>query len=108
MSKLNGIKDTLLRMTEFSGREVYKYMLDDLIEVEKELEALKQEDAKLREALEFYADIDSWHHLTTESIKYHKIDPSDIGDGDFLKGETDDSGVGGKRAREALKQTKEN
>ena len=61
----------------------------------------------MREALEFYADLDSWHHLTTESTKYYKIDLSDVGNGDFDNGNgTDDDNVGGKRARLALEEIK--
>lgn len=72
---------------------------------------IKKQDEQIkimREVLEFYADLDSWNHLTTESTKYYKIDLSDVGNGDFDNGNgTDDDNVGGKRAREALKKIEE-
>lgn len=84
---------------------------DDLYE---KIEELKQQLAKqekiielLAKSNEFYADIDSWEHLTTESIKYVKILLCDYGDGDFYKGNTDDSNVGGKLARDIQRQVKE-
>lgn len=78
------------------------------LEINKLEEQLKETREKLQKALGvvgYYADIDSWHSLLTESIKYHRIGPEDIGDGTHDNGcGTDDSGVGGKRARDFLKE----
>lgn len=69
----------------------------------QQLTAAQEELKEAREVIGFYGDIDSWHSLLTESIKYHRIDLDDVGDGEFDNGhETDDSGVGGKRARAFL------
>lgn len=72
-------------------------------ELEQEIEKFKKQNEIMRQALEFYADIDSWDCPTglydvtaivdDESTHYY----SDVA-GDF-----DD--VGGKRARQALKDT---
>jgi len=76
---------------------------DYFIELEKELEELKQENAKLREALEFYAYENNWpgvndsHELMVRPIKWLRIVEDDI----------DTDSVGGKRARLALKQIKQ-
>lgn len=81
---------------------------DSMDEINQYIRQLEQENARLREALEFYADIDSWHHMTTESIKYYVVDISDIGEGEFDNGNgVDDCGVGGKRARQTLKGKEE-
>ena len=84
------------------------YITDTPSEIAELLAINKSLQAKLKlatEALEFYADIENWHSLTTESIKYHKIDIQDVGNGGFDNGYgTDDDNVGGKKAREALKE----
>lgn len=63
------------------------------------------------EALEFYADGDSWGHVApgTHYVTnvYQCVDKTDYGEGDFTISERmniDDSGVGGRRARQALEK----
>lgn len=75
---------------------------NDILIVENE--RLKKQNEKYREALEFYASGDSWGHLNQDSIEYYIVDISDSGTGEFdLNSITDDNRVGGRRAREALK-----
>lgn len=57
---------------------------------------------KATEALEFYADIESWEHIAPGRAIYTVI-LDDIGDGDYDNGNgTDDMSVGGLRARSIL------
>ena len=89
-----------------------------------EYSALEQANAKIKnleaklsiavEALEFYAHADNWNHIEpgTHYVTniYQCVDKTDYGEGDFTISERmniDDSGVGGKRARQALKEFKE-
>ena len=75
---------------------------------------VKELEAKLEiavEALEFYADSDSWGHIEPGTHYatniYQCVDKEDYGEGDFIISERmniDDSGVGGKRARQALEK----
>lgn len=63
------------------------------------------------DALRFYADADNWNHIEagTHYVTnvYPCVDKTDYGDGDFIISErmnVDDCGVGGKKARQAIKE----
>ena len=80
---------------------------DKEMELTKELEKLREENKRLRECIEFYANIESWNVSEKENFsEYLTIDRVDIGDGDFetKNGQCDDRGVGGKLARQTLKE----
>lgn len=85
-----------------------------LSDLEREIEKLKEQNIIFREALEFYADGDNWGHIEPgthyATNVYQCVDKTDYGEGDFTICErmnVDDCGVGGKRARQALKQYEE-
>lgn len=66
-------------------------------------EKLKKQNEIMREALSFYASGDNWGHKHKDSCDYVVI-LEDQGDGEFqFNSITDDEWVGGKRARQALK-----
>lgn len=66
-------------------------------------EKLKKQNEIMRNALEFYADVENWHHISPDIAKYTVI-ANDEGYGEFqFNSFTDDFRVGGKRARQALK-----
>lgn len=65
---------------------------------------LKEQNEIMREALSFYASGNNWHHKHKDSCDYVVI-VDDQGDGEFqFNSITDDEWVGGKRARQALKE----
>lgn len=68
----------------------------------KRIRELQTENKKLREALEFYANYDNWRKEFGNKLEYnaHRIKDDFTLDENFTP-------YGGKRAREALKQTKE-
>lgn len=70
---------------------------------------LLDENKRLRDALEFYADSDNWGHGPNKGIYYREmVDDSDLGDGSFMISETvDDNKVAGKHARQALRGVEE-
>lgn len=60
---------------------------------------------KAVEALKFYGDADNYGHVNAQSLKYIVLNEDDMGDGEFLFNSiTDDKGVGGKLARQTLKE----
>lgn len=66
-------------------------------------EKLKKQNEIMREALSFYASGDNWGHKHKDSCDYVVI-LEDQGDGEFqFNSITDDEWVGGKRARQAIK-----
>lgn len=74
-------------------------------ELEQEIEKLKKQNEIMRQALSFYASGNNWHHKHKDSCDYVVI-VDDQGDGEFqFNSITDDEWVGGKRARQALKDT---
>ena len=88
------------------------YMLGFATQTER-CELLEAKLAIAVETLEFYAHGDNWGHIEpgTHYVTniYQCVDKTDYGEGDFTISERmniDDSGVGGKRAREALKEFK--
>jgi hypothetical protein len=80
----------------------YISSLQKIVVLESELDRLKAENARLMEALEFYADRKNWKFESYKNDCKDVIDFSDIGvksyneDADFV------CGSGGRRAREAL------
>lgn len=89
------------------------YMLGFATQTER-CELLEAKLSIAVEALEFYAHADNWNHIApgTHYVTniYQCVDKTDYGEGDFTISERmniDDSGVGGKRARQALKEFKE-
>lgn len=67
-------------------------------------EKLKKQNEIMREALSFYASGNNWHHKHKDSCDYVVI-VDDQGDGEFqFNSITDDEWVGGKRARQAIKE----
>lgn len=67
-------------------------------ELEKEILALQEENKKLREALEYYADKDNWTYselITLEGDNGEAIFYTEIKDDDKFE-------IGGRRARKAL------
>lgn len=88
------------------------YMLGFATQTER-CELLEAKLSIAVEALEFYAHADNWTHIEpgTHYVTniYQCVDKTDYGEGDFTISERmniDDSGVGGKRARQALKEFK--
>ena len=76
-----------------------------------EVENLKSKLNIAVDALRFYADADNWNHIEagTHYVTnvYPCVDKTDYGDGDFIISErmnVDDCGVGGKKARQAIKE----
>lgn len=66
---------------------------------------LKEMYKKAIESLKFYADSDSWGHESSISATYSVIGKEDLGNGDFqLSDIVDDERVGGRLARETLKE----
>lgn len=60
---------------------------------------------KALEALKFYGDADNYGHVNAQSLKYIVLNEGDMGNGEFqLNSITDDEGVGGKLARQTLKE----
>ena len=60
---------------------------------------------KALEALKFYGDADNYGHVNAQSLKYIVLNEDDMGNGEFqLNSITDDEGVGGKLARQTLKE----
>jgi len=74
---------------------IERFALDETL---KRISALEAENAKLREALKWYADADHWEK--TKPLTYDRINVSDIEIRDF--GYL--ANIGGKRARLALKE----
>lgn len=89
----DGMFDELERIRE--SRDHWQILSESRL---KRLIYLYDENDKLREALTFYADPDSWGHIGDGS--YDVINDSDI--------EIDSNGeIGGKLAREVLKELDE-
>lgn len=77
-----------------------RYDLHDCI---IERDNLKEKLMKAIDALKFYADCNSWGHISPKIAEYFVIDEIDLGTGEFqFSSENDDSRVGGKRARQVL------
>lgn len=67
--------------------------------------SLKPLILELVEALEFYADVESWEYENPQSATYSRILKEDHGHGDFQFNDiTDDSRVGGLKSRLALQK----
>ena len=109
-SEIVSPKKQLEKSTEMIGHVVYDYERLISSKVDK-IETLEQELQKTRERLEiaekvieFYADGDNYGHISPEIATYSVIDVSDLGAGDFMLNDSvDDERVGGKRARQYLK-----
>lgn len=69
----------------------------------KEIESLKTENAKLRKCVEFYASPDNYF-LTTHQIPWVKVSQRILTDKDLSDVESHILPVGGKRARQCLKE----
>jgi hypothetical protein len=95
--------------------EEFQYILDDLTknnlrfiakirEAKNYIYELKKENAKLKEALEFYADINNWKDEIYRNDTKQLICFSDLG----CRSYTDEADLpycsGGRRAREVLKE----
>lgn len=84
--------------------------VDRLFEANRKL---IKENEILREALEFYANFDSWR-TTNNQRTYATIDDDDLGNGDFKQSTGPNHALnsvscldnGGRRAREALEKVK--
>lgn len=71
------------------------------------LKSITDENKKLKEALQFYADIDNWKLSgEKESYKFTQI-INDIGEGEFTIDDETDENVGGKLARRVLNELRE-
>ena len=77
----------------------------------EDIEKLKKQNEVMREALEFYGDIDHWGHtkvIPDDNYVYKiMVQKSDLGDGSFDYKNTNDDSVAGRKAREALKKVEE-
>jgi hypothetical protein len=88
-------------------KKMFGFLIDDKFvsheELALEFEKLQAENKKLREALEFYADQSSWmgYHRDVDTIRPCDCEPAKAREDEF------DILLGGKRAREALKEVGE-
>ena len=81
-----------------SSEEVFKEdITTTLVFADKELRTLREQNKRLREALEFYANIHNWDDVETKTSAI-RMDDCQWNYG-FYSGMT-----GGKRARKALKE----
>jgi CHAD domain-containing protein len=74
----------------------------------EEVNRLQSENKKLREALEFYADRNNWKFQSYRSDCKDVIDFNDLGCRSYTDKADFACSSGGRRAREALKEIKEN
>lgn len=112
-STLNGISEQIFAEEVEGKEEINIYVNDEWVIPQSftNIESLQLQNKIMREALEFYADIDSWTDNDLNgcgpSICGDSLDGKDydlmIGEERFSKHIT----VGGKRAREALKKIEE-
>jgi hypothetical protein len=85
-------------------RDEFKFQTPPAVFIYQDInDKLQAENKKLREALEFYGNTNSWIWTKT-NLEYDRIDPSDT---EYVLSFATDK-IGGKRAREALKEIKEN
>lgn len=90
--------------------EIIPIVLDNIEKLKKQIEDLEQENARLREALSYYANQKNWE--TPEEQGYTTKHAPHLSEGvsDMLNGDSEIIGsieIGGKRAREALKGIEE-
>lgn len=96
--KLSAMTNTTIQLTkvDMDGQVFYsQFAFNLMLDRQKELEA---ENKKLREALEFYADIRFWEKCNQTHYTNYNRDKEKLGL----------MWYGGKKAREALKETKDN
>lgn len=76
--------------------------------LEKKNEALHSKLKSALEVIEYYASFDQWGHTSAGSNVYSVVDKDDLGSGEFFAGPTDDKNVGGRKAREYLRDEESN
>lgn len=70
----------------------------------EENKRLKAQLDRAFKVIKYYADFDQWGYLNMGSDSYSVIDKDDLGTGEFYANDSvDDSNVGGKKAREFLR-----
>lgn len=89
------LKKIAEKSNDFGKMTIPSYVFTELISnYEKAVEALK-----------FYGDSDNYGHVSAESLKYIVLNENDMGKGEFqLSERVDDDRVGGKLARQTLKE----